>query len=600
MKIIWKYLKPQQWLIVISLALAGASQLLNLVDPIIFGKIIDDYAIDPGNRTEDELVRGVVLWLGIAIAVALLARIAKSFQDYFSRLAVQKFGMQIFNDGLKQTIRLSFQEFEEQRSGETLSVLQKVRTDTQQFMNSFINILFSTVVGLGFLIWYSITKNWMLIPVFVIGILLLGSLTGLLSKKIKTTQRSINRETNKMSGAITESLRNIELVKSLGLTFPEIKRLRSQTLDIFKLEMEKVRKVRTLTFLQGTTLSILKQSILFILLWLIFRKVLTTGELITMQFISTSIFGPLQDLGNIILSYREVEASLNNFDQLMSKPVEHRPENPVEIGELQSISFNNVVFRHKTATSNAIDGISFQVRAGDTIAFVGPSGSGKSTLVKLLVGLYNPVKGEIRFNDHSSPEIRYNELRRQIGFVTQETQLFAGTIKENLLFVKADATDQEVLAALNKASCDQLLKSANAGIHTVLGEGGMKLSGGEKQRISIARALLRHPRLLIFDEATSSLDSLTEEDINNTIRGFSENIDQITILIAHRLSTIMHADKIYVLERGKIIETGSHEDLLEQKGLYYAMWRQQIGERRDLKSMIVEDAKSVILNGMDT
>jgi ATP-binding cassette, subfamily B, bacterial len=582
MKIIWKYLKPQKWIVVLALTLAGVSQLLNLVDPIIFGKIIDNYAVQPGNRTESELVRGVLFWLGLAIAIALLARITRSFQDYFTRLAVQKFGVQIFNDGLKQSLRLSFQEFEEQRSGETLSVLQKVRFDTQQFMNSFINILFSTIVGIGFLIWYSITKNWMLIPVFVIGILVLGSLTGLLSKKIKTTQRSINRETNKMSGVITESLRNIELVKSLGLTFPEIKRLREQTLKIFNLEMEKVRKVRTLTFLQGSMLTILKQSILFILLWLIFRKILTTGELIAMQFISTSIFGPLQDLGNIILSYREVEASLNNFDQLMSKPIEHRPENPVEIGELQNIRFRDVVFHHKTATSNAIDGISFSVQKGETIAFVGPSGSGKSTLVKLLVGLYKPLHGEICFNEHSSSVIRYNELRRQIGFVTQDTQLFAGSIKENLLFVKSDATDNEISDALNKASCEKLLKSASDGIDSILGEGGMKLSGGEKQRISIARALLRNPRLLIFDEATSSLDSLTEEDITNTIRNFCENRERITILIAHRLSTIMHADVIYVLERGKIIETGSHKELLSQKGLYYAMWRQQIGERRDL------------------
>ncbi|HYK57110.1 MAG TPA: ABC transporter ATP-binding protein, partial [Flavisolibacter sp.] len=382
MTILWKYLKPQRWLILLSLALAGISQLLSLVDPLIFGKIIDEYATHPGNRTEDELVKGVLWWLGIAIAVALLARIAKSFQEYFTRLAVQKFGMQIFNDGLKQTLRLSFQEFEEQRSGETLSVLQKVRTDTQQFINSFINILFSSIVGVGFLIWYSITKNWMLIPVFVIGILVLGSLTGLLSKKIKTTQRSINRETNKMSGVITESLRNVELVKSLGLTFPEIRRLRDQTFKIFELEMVKVKKVRSLSFMQGTTLSILKQSILFILLWLIFRKVLTTGELITMQLISTSIFGPLQDLGNIILSYREVEASVSSFDQLMHKPIEQRPENPIEMGELKTIRFQDVVFRHKTAAHNAMDGISFSVKTGETIAFVGPSGSGKSTLVK--------------------------------------------------------------------------------------------------------------------------------------------------------------------------------------------------------------------------
>ena len=580
MKLLWKYLKPQKWLIILSLTLAGISQLLNLIDPLIFGKIIDDYATQPGNRSETELVRGVLFWLGVAIVIALLARGTKSFQEYFTRLAVQKFGMQIFNDGLKQTLRLSFQEFEEQRSGETLSVLQKVRMDTQQFTNSFINILFSSIVGIGFLIWYSVTKNWMLIPVFVIGILVLGSVTGLLSKKIKTTQRSINRETNKMSGIITESLRNIELVKSLGLTFPEIKRLKEHTRKIFDLEMEKVKKVRTLTFFQGTMLSILKQSILFILLWLIFRKVLTTGELIAMQFISTAIFGPLQDLGNIILSYREVEASVNNFDQLMAKPIERRPENPVELGDLLTISFDNVVFRHKTAGSNAIDGISFKVQTGETIAFAGPSGSGKSTLVKLLLGLYKPGQGSIEFNGTPSIQIRYNELRRQIGFVSQDTQLFAGTIKDNLLFVKSDATDADISDALHKAACDKLLKNSPKGINTILGEGGMKLSGGEKQRISIARAILRRPRLLIFDEATSSLDSITEEDITNTVRGFSGRHEQITILIAHRLATIMHADMIYVLEKGKIIETGTHETLLQQKGLYYAMWRQQIGERR--------------------
>ena len=580
MTVLWKYLHPQRGLILIALGLAAISQLLQLVDPLIFGKIIDDYATNPGSRTNDELVRGVIKWLGIAIGVAMLARLAKSFQEYFTRLAVQKFGMQIFNEGLKQTLRLSFQEFEEQRSGETLSVLQKVRTDTQQFINAFINILFSSLVGMGFLIWYSVTKNWMLIPVFVIGILVLESLTGLLSKKIKTTQRSINRETNKMSGVITESLRNIELVKSLGLTYAEIRRLRDQTRKIFELEMVKVRKVRALTFMQGTTLSLLKQSILFILLWLIFRQVLTTGELITMQFISTAIFGPLQDLGNIILSYREVEASVSNFDQLMQKPIEQRPDEPVEMGDVKTISFEDVVFKHKTATHHAIDGISFHVQAGETIAFVGPSGSGKSTLVKLLVGLYKPVEGDILFNGNSASKIHYNALRRQIGFVTQDTQLFAGTIKENLLFVKPDATDEEVLEALRKASCTGLLERSPKGMDAVLGEGGMKISGGEKQRISIARALLRHPRLLIFDEATSALDSLTEEDITNTIREISKSREQITILIAHRLSTIMHADLIYVLEKGKIIEVGSHDALLQLKGLYYALWRQQVGERR--------------------
>jgi ATP-binding cassette subfamily B protein len=582
MKILWKYLKPQKWLIVIALVLAGISQLMNLIDPVIFGKIIDDYALNPGNLQEADLVNGVLFWLGLAIIVALFARLAKALQDYFTRLSVQKFGMQIFNDGLKQTLRLSYNEFEDQRSGETLSILQKVRMDTQIFMNTAINVLFSSIIGMGFLIVYAVTKSWMLIPIFVIGILVLGSITGLLSKKLKTTQRAINRETNKMSGVITESLRNIELVKSLGLTFPEIRRLQDQTLKIFNLEMTKVKKVRSLTFLQGTALNILKSSILFILLWLIFRNVLTTGELISMQFISTVIFGPLQELGSFIISYQEVGASVNTFDQLIQKPIEHNPEEPIVIDDLQVIKFNDVKFRHKTATFNAVDGISFEVKTGETIAFVGPSGSGKSTLVKLLVGLYRPLSGEIYFNGYPSSQIRYNPLRRQIGFVSQEPQLFAGTIKENLLFVKSDATDQQMREALQKAACDTLLKRSSFDIETVIGEGGLKLSGGEKQRISIARAILRHPRLLIFDEATSSLDSLTEQEITNTIRDISISREQITILIAHRLSTIMHADLIYVLERGQIVETGSHAELLEQKGLYYAMWRQQIGERRDI------------------
>ncbi|HYJ38410.1 MAG TPA: ABC transporter ATP-binding protein [Chitinophagaceae bacterium] len=580
MRILWQYLRPHKSIVLLSLLFAGLAQLLSLIDPIIFGKIIDDYAINPKKLPQDQLVRGVLLWLSIAIGISLLARVAKAFQEYITRLAVARFGMQIFNDGLRQTLRLSFQEFEESRSGETLSVLQKVKSDTERFVNSFINVVFSSLVGIGFLIWYSITKNWMLIPVFVIGILVLGSLTGLLSKKIKTVQRSINKETNKLSGVITESLRNIELVKSLGLTFPEIRRLREQTKKIFDLEMVKVRKVRSLSFMQGTTLNLLRQSILFILLWLIFRNVLTTGELISMQFISTIIFGPLQDFGNTILQYREIEASINSFDLLMHKSIERRPENPVEIGDLNHLRFEDVVFHHKTASHNAIDGISFSVQTGETIAFVGPSGAGKSTLVKLLVGLYKPVSGQIYFNDELSTDIRYNRLRQQIGFVTQDTQLFAGTIKENLLFVKPDATDLELEDALDKAATTQIMERSSHGINTILGEGGMKLSGGEKQRLSIARALLRHPRLLIFDEATSALDSITEEDITRTIRSISTLGEQITILIAHRLSTIMHANVIYVLEKGKIVEIGSHDELLKSKGLYYAMWRQQIGERR--------------------
>lgn len=579
MPILWTYLKPYRWLAFSALLLAGLAQVLALIDPIIFGKLIDEYATNPGQKTESEKVNGALQLLALAVGVAVLSNIAKAFQEYLTRLVVQRFGTDIFNDGLRQTLRLSYQEFGDQSSGATLSILQKVRTDTERFINSFVNILFSSVVGMGFLIWYAVTKHWALIPVFLVGVLLLGGLTGLLSKQIKTTQRSINRETAMLSGVITESLRNIELVKSLGLTFPEIRRLTAQTKRIFELEMFKVRRVRLLSFWQSTTLNLLKQSILFTLLWLIFRQVLSPGELISMQFISVAIFNPLQELGNIILAYREAEAGLNSFGQLMQKPIERNPESPVEVGPIERLRFADVVFRHQGARQNAIDGVSFDASLGDTIAFVGPSGSGKSTMVKLLVGLYRPVGGEIFYNDISTKDLRFNPMRRQIGFVTQDTHLFNGTIRENLLFVQPDATEAELLDALDKAACENLLARSAQGLDTPIGEGGLKMSGGEKQRLSIARALVRHPRLLIFDEATSALDSLTEEEITDTVRKVSALNEQITILIAHRLSTILHATTIFVLERGRIVETGNHDALVAQKGLYYAMWRQQIGER---------------------
>ncbi len=589
MKIIWKYLKPFKGLIFLAMGLAAIAQVLELIDPIIFGKIIDNFAVNTEGRSQEELVRGALRLLALAVGVALLARLAKAFTEYVTRLVVQKFGLSVFDEGLKHTLRLPYQEFESTSSGHVLSVLQKVRRDNERFISSFISSLFSAVVGLAFLIWYAVTKHWALIPVFLIGVVFLGGLTGLLSQKIRTIQRSVIRETNKMSGTITESLRNIEFVKSMGLTFPEIRRLKVFTSKIFDLEIKKVKKVRTLTFLQSSVLLILKESILFILLWLIFRHLLTTGELITMQFISNRILFPLQDLGSIILSYREAEASLEVFNELMQKPTEYRPDEPVEIGEIASLRFEDVSFRYVNADHDALEDISFNVRVGETIAFAGPSGCGKSTLVKLLVGLYPPSKGSIYFDDVPAREIRYNQLRRQLGFVTQETQLFSGTIRENLQFVRQEATDDEIMEALRKASATSIVESSPKGLDTLLGEGGRMVSGGEKQRLSIARALLRNPRILIFDEATSALDSIVEEEISGTLRDISAGKKQMILMIAHRLSTIMHADRIYVLEKGRIVEQGTHEELVQAKGLYYAMWRQQIGERPTVRTEAAEE-----------
>jgi ATP-binding cassette subfamily B protein len=516
----------------------------------------------------------------LLIGTAMVSRIAKAFQDYIVNVIIQKFGAALFTNGLKHSMQLPYQAFEDQRSGETLSILTKARADCEKFISYVINVVFGIVVSVVFVSIYATRLHWSIIPIYIGGASMIAYVTNLLSKKIKVIQKNIVKETTSLAGTTTESLRNIELVKSLGLTSQEINRLNNNTYKILALELKKVKNIRSLSFIQGTMVNALRQVITFTLMWLIFKEILTLGQLISLQFYSFFIFGPLQEIGSIILSYRETEASLNNFDALMKKPIDTPPANPIAIGEIEQLAFKQVGFQHQTANFKAIDQISFEAKKGETIAFVGPSGAGKSTLVKLLVGLYEPQEGEILMNGVNTAQIDMSALRNQISFVTQDTQLFAGTIKENLAFVAPDATEEAMLLALTKASCANILDKGGNGLATVIGEGGLKLSGGEKQRLSIARALLRHPHLLIFDEATSSLDSLTEESITDTIRDLSKEREQITIMIAHRLSTIIHATRIYVLEKGTVIESGNHQSLLEEKGLYYAMWRQQIGERK--------------------
>lgn len=608
MKILFKYLQPYRGLVALTITLAAINMSFSLIDPILFGKLVNlANEFQASLHTPAEMSGATFFWvnetiqrngkpylqLGVgwiiifSITVAMISRIAKNFQDYFLNVVVQKFGARVFTDGLQHAMKLPYQEFEDQRSGETLSILTKVRTDVEKFLNYCINVLFGIIVGISFVFIYAALKiSWYVPIAYLVGIALLTLITNLLSKKIKSIQKTIVGQTTALAGATTESLRNIELVKSLGLTEQEVSRLNKNTYKILGLELTKVKRIRSISFVQGTLVNTLRQVILFILMWLIFRHEMDAGQLVTMQIFSFFVFGPLQEIGNILLSYREAEASLNNFNNLMQKLPEPTPAQPLHLGAIETLAFNQVSFQHQSASQRAINSISFNVQVGETIAFVGPSGSGKTTLMKLLVGLYRPQQGKILYNELDENSIDFEDLRNQIGFVTQDTQLFSGTIRENLLFVNPQATDTALTEVLHKASCQRLLARAEKGLDTMIGEGGLKLSGGEKQRLSIARALLRKPRLLIFDEATSALDSITEEEITSTIKDISSQKSQITILIAHRLSTIMHADRIYVLEAGDVVETGTHQQLLEEKGLYFAMWRQQIGERRKISGTV--------------
>ncbi len=579
MNLLISYLKKHKWIVALALLLAAINIGFSLLDPYITGRILDRYINKKASMSRNEYLWGALGLIGLAIGAAMISRIAKNFQDYFTSVIVQKVGAKMYADGLQHSLKLPYQVFEDQRSGETLGILQKVRLDSEKFITSFISILFVSLIGMVFVIVYSVSVSYKVTLVYFAAIPIISFVSWFLSRKIKTIQRSIVSETTALAGSTTESLRNIELVKSLGLADQEIERLNKTTYKILGLELKKVKYVRSMSFVQGTTVNLVRSTMVLVLLLLIFDNTISPGQYFSFLFYSFFLFGPLQELGNVILSWREAEISLGNFKKILSTPVDKKPANPVSIKKITDLTFDNVGFKHQTANRNAIENITFKTNNGQTIAFVGPSGSGKTTLVKLLVGLYPPKEGQILYNGTPGNNIDLDALREKIGFVTQDTQLFSGTIRENLLFVNPTATDEDCYRVLNQAACQTLLARADKGLDSLIGEGGVKVSGGEKQRLSIARALLRKPDILVFDEATSSLDSITEEEITKTIRSVSNLTDHITILIAHRLSTIKHADKIFVLEKGHIIEQGRHEELVAQNGLYQAMWRQQIGER---------------------
>ncbi len=580
MKLLLTYLKKHKWTVLLALLMTALNQSFSLIEPLITGKIVDNFIVKINNYTRNEYINGILRLLGIALGASFISRIANNFQDYFTITVAQQTGAEMYADGMRRSLAMPFHEFEDQRSGEKIGIIARVRSDTENLIKAGINVLFMTFFGIIFVAVYSATISYKVTLVFFVSVPIIVFLSWKLSKKIKVIHRAIILKTSVLAGRTIESLRNIQLVKSHGLADEEIDRLNKNTFKILNLEIIKTKILRFLSFIQGSTVSIVRSAMVLVLLILIFDKEISPGQYFSFLLYAYFLFGPLQEFGHLALVWREAQMSLNNFTRIMNTAPEAVPDEPAAIGNIVHIALENVSFKYRQSNRYALKSVSFHAHKGETVAFVGPSGSGKTTLIKILVGLYKPVEGDLLFNYTPYSEFDLNQMRRKIGFVTQDVQLFSGTIKDNLCFVKPDATDEECIAALDKAACQSLLARAENGIHTLIGESGVKISGGEKQRLSIARALLRNPDILLFDEATSALDSITEEEITRTVNELSELKNHISIIIAHRLSTIMHADRIYVLENGKMVENGNHAELLEQRGLYYAMWRQQIGERK--------------------
>ncbi|MEP6644987.1 MAG: ABC transporter transmembrane domain-containing protein, partial [Acidobacteriaceae bacterium] len=293
MDLLYRYSKQYWKLFGAALLLAATNQIFSLLDPLIFRHIIDDYATKYHQYTQSQFVRGAGLLLLAAVSVAFVSRLAKNFQDYFVNVIVQRLGARMYSDGIRHSLDLPYQVFEDQRSGETLGKLQKVRSDVEKFITAAINVIFTSVVGVVFVMVYAFRVHWAIAPAFLITVPLLGIISSVLSRRIKKIQKTIVSETTALAGSTTESLRNIELVKSLGLANQEVDRLNGITGKILKLELNKVKYLRSLSFIQGTSVNALRTSILFLMLFLIFRQEITVGQFFSLMLYSFFIFTPL-------------------------------------------------------------------------------------------------------------------------------------------------------------------------------------------------------------------------------------------------------------------------------------------------------------------
>ena len=577
MKTLLFYLNKHKRYAALALLMTIINQGAAFIDPLITGKIVDHLIDKRHSLSPHQFYEGVFLMVGLAFVAVLISRLANNFQDAYSNIVVQKTSADMFSDGLKHSLALPFFEFEDQSSGETIGVLTKVRKDVEGFITSFINIFFMALIGLVFVIVYSLYVSFTVTLLYIVAIPIIVVISWRFSQRIKPMQENIMTKTSELAGSTTESLRNIELVKSLGLSNQRIDSINKDNYDLLDLEIGKIKFTRNVGFIQGTMINAVRSIMIIVLLYLIYQQKLSAGEFFTFLLYSMFLFNPFQDMNKVFQAGREAQVSLKRLKEIINKPLEHVPDNPKSVGKIESITFDKVTFTYPDK-KEALHEVSFTVKSGEAIAFVGPSGSGKSTIIKLLARLYSPKPGAIVYNTTDSKEIHKDEIRGKIGIVSQDTQLFSGTIRDNLLLVRPQSNDDECLAVMDKAACAYLADKTGDKLLTVIGEGGLKVSGGERQRLAIARALIRQPDILIFDEATSALDSLTEKDITKTIEDITKAGDHITVLVAHRLSTIKFATRIYVLEKGRIVDCGTHDELLDKKNLYYAMWIQQVGE----------------------
>jgi len=572
LKRIFSYLVPYWKQMVTVIVCIGISSVLSLLPSVLTGRIIDEGLIERDMRM-------LVVLIGASLGVTLGANLIRVAESYLNNWIAQHITFDMRNKMYRHLQQMPQSFFTSNNQGDIITRMTSDISGVERVVTSTFTSILSNVITLVSAVIIMFRENWVLaaagalvIPLFVIPTRWAGKTRWTLTRDAQECNDEINgilNETLSVSGQL--------LVKIFGREDYEYERYRSANYRMISLRIKESMAGRWFMVIINTFSGIGPMLLYLIggILMIKYNSDLTVGDISVLVALLGKMYGPVNSLLNIQVEWIRSMALFTRIFEYFDMPVEiSSPENPVVPDSRAEgrVEFRNVNFSYD-GQRRILDNINFTLESGKSIAIVGPSGSGKSSLVNLIPRLYDVTGGSVYFDGNDVRDLDLKYLRDNIGIVSQETYLFNGTIRENLLYAKPDATDEELVEACIKANISDFICRQEKGIDTMVGNRGLKLSGGEKQRISIARALLKDPALLIFDEATASLDSISEHKIQEAMEPVIKS--RTSIIIAHRLSTILAADEILVVKDGRVVERGKHADLIKQGGVYAELYETQ-------------------------
>ena len=560
---ILKYAKPYIKSLIFAFLCLALTSLINLVLPLIVRNMINAVIVLKNNEMLDSLAWDLIIIIGLQAAFAVTHNYIFGFVGH--RMTTD-FRIEFFSH--IQSLSLRF--FQERRVGEILS---RMSNDISVIQNALVTIPVAllrqsiTLLGALAIILY---LNWKLTGLILLILPPLMIFARVFGRRLKVFSEKLQDQVAQAVVVLEEVMSSIKIVKSFTREPYERNRFQEKIETAFERAVDKLK----ISAFFGPFILGLTFLVSALLIWYggyqVMQGATTPGELAAFFLYALIIAGPIGTFVRLYTQIQEARGAIQRvYEILDTEPIVQNPENPVSLENITgSIQFENVSFGYQD--TGVIHDVSFDVLPGQTVALVGPSGAGKSTIIKLLLRFFDPNSGTIRLDGHDIRTLDRKSFLSQIGLVPQETLLFGGTVRENILYGKLDATEAELEEAAQKANAHEFITNMEKGYDTIVGEKGTKLSGGERQRIAIARAILKDPKILVLDEATSSLDNRSESLIQEGLEILMAH--RTTFIVAHRLSTIHKADQIIVLDKGCIVETGQHENLMNNKGLYHTLY----------------------------